>query len=302
MNARLVSVLPGLLALALLGAAPAPSPEKPPPAEKPLDLSLIPSRLKAPVAAPATAPGHPQTKCELCHTPSGWHEAHFPHERTGFPLRDAHAAVSCKACHTQGFDAPLSRQCASCHRDAHAGEFGQRCEGCHESTQWSATQFNADAHRRTNFPLVGRHALLSCQECHVDQRGPVFSRKTVECIGCHQRDYERTRLVSLDHAALGFSTDCRQCHEAWRFQGARFPNHDACFQLSRGEHAGIPCQRCHTSLAALTPTGACATRTAACSGCHEHSCTRTDARHQNVPGYQCKDQKCYECHRFSVKP
>ncbi len=295
MNARFVSVLLGLLALALLGAAP--PPPAPQPREKPLDMSLIPSRLVPKTAAP----GHPQTKCELCHSPSGWHEAHFPHDRTGFPLQGAHGSVGCKACHTQGFESPPPRQCSGCHRDAHAGEFGQRCEGCHESTSWAA-RFDADAHRRTNFPLVGRHAMLPCQECHVDQRGPVFSRKTVECIGCHQRDYERTRLVSLDHAALGFSTDCRQCHGPWRFQGARFPGHDACFQLSRGDHVGLTCQSCHTSLTGLSATGACATRTASCSGCHEHSCSHMDSEHQKVPGYQCKDLKCYECHRFSVKP
>lgn len=295
MNARFVSVLPGLLALLLLGAAPKPS--APPPPEKPLDLSLIPSRL----TSPAASSDHPKTRCELCHTPSGWHEAHFPHDRTGFPLVGAHGSVGCKSCHTQGFESPPPRQCSGCHRDAHAGEFGQRCEGCHEPTNWAA-RFDADAHRRTNFPLVGRHAVLPCQECHVDQRGPVFNRKTVACIGCHQRDYDRTRLVSIDHAALGFSTDCRQCHGPWRFQGARFPGHDACFQLSRGEHVGLSCQSCHSSLAGLSATGACATRTAACSNCHEHSCARTDSEHQSVPGYQCKDVKCYECHRFSVKP
>ena len=294
MTARLATVLRCLSVLALLGAAPPPSEPRTP--EKALELPILPARL-----APRAEAGHPKTKCELCHTPSGWHDAHFPHERTGFPLLGAHGGVACQACHTQGFEAPLPRQCSGCHRDAHAGEFGQRCEGCHESTRWAAPGFNADAHRRTNFPLVGRHAVLPCTECHVDQRGPVFSRKTVECIGCHQQDFERTRLVSVDHVALGFGTDCRQCHTPWRFQGARFPGHDACFQLSRGEHANIPCQRCHTSLAGLSATGACATRTAACSGCHEHSCSRTDARHENVPGYQCKDVKCYECHRFSVQ-
>lgn len=300
MSARFVSVLPGLLALALLGAAPAPS--TPPPSDKPRqETALLPWRVASPTARAGASGGHPQTQCELCHTTSDWHEAHFPHERTGFPLKDAHAKAPCKACHAQGFEAPLARECSSCHRDAHAGEFGQRCEGCHTPTQWTQA-FNADAHRRTNFPLTGRHAFLACTECHVDQRGPVFSRGTVECIGCHQRDYERTRLVSLDHAALGFSTDCRECHQAWTFKSARFPHHDACFQLSRGPHAGISCERCHTSLASLTPTGACATHTAACSGCHEHSCGRVDGEHREVPGYQCKDTKCYECHRFSVKP
>jgi hypothetical protein len=194
----------------------------------------------------------------------------------------------------------VARECSACHRDAHAGEFGQRCEGCHDFNGWAAL-FTADAHRRTNFPLSGRHALLPCQECHGDMRGPQFGRKTVECITCHQRDYDRTALSSLDHAALGFSTDCRQCHAPWSFTNARFPGHDTCFGISGGTHAGIACLRCHSSLANITLTGACNTQTAACSGCHEHTCSRTDSVHREVPGYQCKDRKCYECHRFSVK-
>jgi hypothetical protein len=292
MSPRFASALRCLLPLALLAAAP-PQPA-PAPQDKPLDLSLVPSR-----TASASSSG---TRCELCHTPDGWQDAHFPHDRTGFPLEGAHRSASCKACHTtHDFQAPLPRQCAGCHRDTHAGEFGQRCEGCHETTRWES-RFNADAHRRTNFPLTGRHALLPCQECHVDQRGPAFERSTVPCIGCHQRDYERTALTSLDHTALGFSTDCRQCHEPSRFIGGRYPGHDACFQISRGEHAGLACRRCHTSLTGVATPGACSTHTAACSGCHEHTCSEMDEEHGDVPGYQCKDQKCYECHRFSVKP
>jgi hypothetical protein len=66
-------------------------------------------------------------------------------------------------------------------------------------------------------------------------------------------------------------------------------------------HANITCFGCHTSLAGARLTGACATHTAACTACHTHTCDRTDAQHVTVPGYQCKDQKCYECHRFSSK-
>ena len=132
-------------------------------------------------------------------------------------------------------------------------------------------------------------------------RGPQFGRKTVECIACHQRDYDRTAMGSLDHAALGLSTDCRQCHEPWSFRPARLAGHERCFEIRAGEHATIGCLRCHSSLANVTFSGACNTQTAACSGCHEHSCSRTDRQHQEVPGYQCKDRKCYECHRFSAE-
>jgi hypothetical protein len=293
MTARLSLGLLCLLPLLLLGATPKEAEAPPPAPKKPLDLSLVPARL-----GPAKSTAAHGTKCELCHKPTGWQEASFPHDRTGFPLKGAHAKTECKACHTQDFNQPLGRACASCHRDAHAGEFGQRCEGCHDSSSWTAL-FTADAHRRTNFPLSGRHAILPCQECHGDMRGPQLGRRTVECIACHQRDYDRTAMGSLDHAALGLPTDCRQCHDPWSFRPARLAGHERCFEIRGGEHATIGCLRCHSSLANVTFSGACNTQTAACTGCHEHSCSRTDREHQEVPGYQCKDRKCYECHRFS---
>jgi len=39
--------------------------------------------------------------CESCHTPGGWKEAVFAHEKTDFPLTGKHTGVACAACHTQ---------------------------------------------------------------------------------------------------------------------------------------------------------------------------------------------------------
>lgn len=281
-----------LLLLALSGA----------PADVPLaPLLPIPKKpLAPPLPARSVGQGHPSdTRCELCHTESGWQSAAFPHDRTGFPLTGRHQQASCRECHVQTLSAAIPRACGGCHRDAHAGEFGARCEGCHQTGSW-ATTFTADAHRRTNFPLVGAHALVPCQECHADARARTFTRATTPCAGCHMADYQRTALTGLDHQAAGFSTDCRQCHGAYRFREAIFPGHDACFQQSRGPHAGIPCLTCHSSLTAVAATGTCSTGTAACSSCHTHDCATTDRQHAGVPGYQCKDLKCYSCHRFAA--
>lgn len=276
-----------LLGVLLMGAGPG-SPRKAEPAPK---VNLQPR---------STAHASGETRCGMCHTPAGWSPAAFAHEKTGFPLKGAHQRADCKACHTAGFDSPLPASCGSCHRDAHRGDFGQRCEGCHDEASWKA-RFTADAHRRTAFPLVGRHALIPCNECHFEARDRRFSRNAVDCVGCHQQDYDRTALTTLDHAALGFSTTCRDCHNPWRFTGAAtFPGHDACFRISSGHHAGMECRSCHTTLAGATLSGLCATNTAACTACHEHSCARTDGEHRDVAGYQCKDRKCYECHRYST--
>lgn len=243
---------------------------------------------------PSPPPPHAgDTRCGLCHTTEGWGGARFPHEKTGFPLTGRHVGVSCKACHPAIFKEVSGRECAACHRDPHGGKSGRRCGTCHDAETW-ATTVTADAHRRTNFPLSGRHALIPCEECHGDRRDRAFARPTVECIGCHQGDFARTSAGAVDHVAWGFPTTCRDCHTPWRFAPAFFPAHEVCFPIAAGVHSGIRCLACHTTLAGATISGTCTTGTADCIRCH--SC----ATHPAVAGFQCVDLKCYQCHRFGT--
>jgi hypothetical protein len=210
-----------------------------------------------------------------------------------------HARVACKGCHPTDFRRAVPTVCSGCHRDAHGGELGMHCEGCHDESSW-ASSFDADVHRRTNFPLSGRHALVPCTECHRDVRERGFSRVAVDCYGCHQTDYQRTPMTAaIDHIAAGLGTDCRRCHNTFRFAPASYPEHDQCFRITSGHHAQIRCLNCHFLLKSGPVTGACMSDTAACSNCHEHTCARTNTLHAKVPGYECKDRKCYECHRLA---
>lgn len=290
---RLLAVLPLLLSTAVWA-------QRPPAGDRPTrapSLKLVPPRkLPAPAAAPA--PGHDAnvTRCELCHTTAGWTQARFAHERTGFPLEGAHATTRCADCHSDArFSTPLGQRCSGCHRDPHRGELGQRCEGCHDALSWRS-RFGADAHRRTAFPLEGRHAMLPCAECHGESRELRLARPVKGCADCHLDDYQRTTGTALDHGALGFSTECAQCHQPSRFTPARFPDHDRCFPLG-GDHARVACRSCHLTLPSPQSAGSCASGTATCTSCHEHSCARSDEEHQDVAGYQCVDRKCFECHR-----
>jgi hypothetical protein len=245
------------------------------------------------------------TKCGACHGTGSWTEVRFNHDRTGFKLLGAHASVSCKDCHATDFTSALPRACSGCHRDVHAGELGAHCDGCHDPGTWRS-RFDAEAHRRTNFPLLGAHAALPCTECHFEARERRFSRAMVECGGCHENDYRRAANVGsrLDHIARDFDSQrCRECHGSFRWSPARWPGHDQCYVVNSGPHAAYACLQCHTSLTTTAPPGSCNTGTAACTQCHEHQCSGpgganpTDQLHAQVPGYQCKDAKCYECHQ-----
>jgi hypothetical protein len=239
------------------------------------------------------------TRCVACHGVTGWEKVRFNHDPTGFPLRGAHQTVVCGGCHPNGFEVPVADTCAGCHRDRHGGEFGASCEGCHDDKSWRPL-FQADAHRRTNFPLTGKHGLIPCQQCHGNMRDKSFGRAAVRCIACHQGDLDRTKVTSIDHAAAGFSPECQTCHGTSRFWPARLDQHAACFRIASGAHHGIRCLGCHTSLpAGASFTGTCATGTFTCSSCHAHSCPRSDTQHTNVMGYSCSDPKCYECHKLT---
>ncbi len=274
-------------------------------AAAPVDAGApAPKKLTLPTPMATMKSGHAQdTKCAACHGTSGWTDVRFNHDRTGFPLTGQHHKAPCKSCHVVDFKVPVPRGCAGCHRDVHAGDLGARCEGCHDTTDWRS-RFDADAHRRTNFPLFGAHAAIPCVECHAEIRERRFTRATVECAACHQADTAPLVGTAVDHTALGFEQrPCKECHGPLRFSPAQFPDHDRCFPISAGDHAGIGCQVCHTTLRASAVSGSCATSTAACTSCHEHACTpgvratKTDQLHEKVDGYRCGDRFCYDCHK-----
>ena len=295
-----------VLALACLQALAAAAPTAPPkttaaaaaPAAPAPDLSPRP---------PGSAPhAGGDTRCVLCHTAEDWKRVTFSHDRTGVPLTGRHRDVTCAACHPGGdFAKPVPRACAACHRDVHAQRLGQRCDRCHDTGSFKQASFGPEQHRRTAFPLTGRHASIPCEECHADRRDRAFSRPVSQCVACHQKDYDRTSLDPrlLDHVAAGFATDCRTCHGAWRFYPGAFPAHEVCFAIKAGPHAGIGCRSCHTggippyvagqamTCSSVPPPP---TQPADCMHCHG------SPDHTGVAGYQPSNPRCYECHRFST--
>ncbi len=238
------------------------------------------------------------SKCDGCHTPNAWVPAGFAHERTGFPLTGEHAKTRCTSCHGQDYRRRVPATCAACHIDPHAQEFGLMCQSCHDTTVFRGPDFPVDAHRRTNFPLTGRHAALPCDECHIEKRERGFTRAALDCTACHANDARAATAVTVNHSAPPFAgVSCGTCHVPATFTGARFDQHEKCFPISRGVHAPIHCTQCHKALSGAVADGKCDGVPVLCAECHDHAAVIENARHSRVPGYEHKSEKCAGCHQ-----
>jgi len=178
-------------------------------------------------------------KCADCHNPAGWKKVKFDHERdAGFALRGRHGRLGCFECHHQApKELPLATSCYDCHRrdDVHKGREGKQCQRCHSEDGWLG-QVRFD-HDLSAFPLIGQHALVSCEACHLTADFKAASR---DCISCHEPE-------DVHGGTLGRS--CGRCHNpnawsAWLFEHdrqTRFP--------LEGAHAELKCDKCHVKKA-----------------------------------------------------
>lgn len=289
-----------------VGAAVAAEPSPPSPTAPPPSTASTPASsaspaatpLAKPLAAPLTTgvPHPPGVRCDACHTPGGWTPAKFAHDATGFPLVGRHTGVACASCHRRAFTEPVPQSCAGCHVDPHVQEFGLLCRSCHNEEGWQPL-FLVDAHRRTQFPLSGRHATLPCEECHVEKRDRGFTRAALACTACHSADAARASGRTLNHRAL--STGCQECHVPTSFSPARLPQHESCFPLAGSVHAPFRCSECHVSsaLAGALVTGTCRGVAVRCAECHTHAKGISDRQHKDVVGYAHASEKCAGCHQ-----
>ena len=179
-------------------------------------------------------------ECGDCHSAVEWKTSSFDHERDGgLALAGAHASATCRSCHVDSLETPLeAERCADCHRDddPHEGGLDGDCGECHTEQLWSKDiRFDHDL---AAFPLLGLHALVNCEECHLS---PAFAKTDSRCVDCHrQGDPHESRL----------GPECASCHNPngwpiWKF------DHDlqTSFEL-HGTHIGAACESCHRTATA----------------------------------------------------
>ncbi len=182
---------------------------------------------------------------------------YFDHDETLFPLEGTHRDVDCRACHaTLVFDEAESA-CIDCHTDIHAQSVGSDCARCHTVDNWLVDNI-PELHEANGFPLIGPHDVLSCVDCHISESQMRFDRVGNDCMQCHMDDYVAT--TSPNHAEVGFSTNCIECHpplsDTWttdRIVHSFFPligGHDiqdcaACHLTDNFSDASPDCISCH---------------------------------------------------------
>lgn len=208
--------------------------------------------------------------CQQCHLDTGWRDLRFDHQKTGFALVGRHARTECKGCHADTITfkgAPTT--CIGCHRndDKHANTLGNACETCHQPGGWKPS-IGFD-HRKTGFPLAGKHMETTCKACHADARH--FRDTSTECISCHRKD---------DTHKGSNGTLCADCHGSSNWKESHFDHDTQTSFLLRGAHRKTTCEACHKS---GSPK---ADAPDTCDGCHEK-----DDPHKGSLG-----KLCTSCH------
>lgn len=208
--------------------------------------------------------------CAQCHQTGAFRPAKFDHARTRFPLTNAHAKVTCVACHRDPGYKGTPLRCADCHAadDVHHGSRGIDCASCHGTADWKQSRF--DHVKASKFALQGRHAKIPCNACHLG--GDLKAKLPRDCAGCH---------AAADPHAGRFGTACADCHTQQEWKVASY-DHEAKTQYPlRGAHLKLGCHACHTGVIKqrLLPKD--------CHGCHA-----ADDVHAGSMG-----QDCQSCHR-----
>lgn len=185
------------------------------------------------------------------------------HALTGFELLGRHVESDCSGCHPGGGthaerfarapetgDVRYQETCEACHLDVHRGQFEgsySGCRECHGPGGFEPSTFTVARH--SGYPLVGAHARVDCQRCHLCEEvgaGPQgvvpcrrFAGTSRQCASCH-----------LDVHAGQFESDgttrCDSCHSP---QGAwsrlHFDHQEDTSYPLLGAHAGADCNGCH---------------------------------------------------------
>lgn len=216
-----------------------------------------------------------EKQCKSCHTDHKGREFDiihldketFNHSLTDFPLVDAHAGGTCEACHLPGKKYRAApKDCLSCHvnNDKHKGQLGTNCVICHKQTFWKDAYLD---HKKTKFPLEGKHQQVTCNGCHVNKE---YKNTPIDCICCH--------LINDIHATPS-GQNCQQCHGVQGWRKVSYDHNQKTKFILKGRHAELKCNACHPGNLLFNKNK----QEAACVDCHS-----ADDVHKGKNGANCE--------------
>ncbi|MCB9899583.1 MAG: hypothetical protein H6825_16370 [Planctomycetes bacterium] len=220
------------------------------------------------------------------------------------PLVGSHADVECIECHAD--DSPFAvsllvheetrppreRECVSCHESPHRDTFLEgvaderglsdeesTCRGCHAAAHADfaalPTEPVAKVHDASGFALVGPHAGLRCDQCHLDIGTAVFAEGGAEAFAARFPGRTEDACVACHADPHGGQFDpvhdgrCLDCHGREDFHPTTFDveRHAATAFPLEGAHAEAECQACHEQPQPEVPREFVGT-TSQCKDCH----------------------------------
>ncbi len=189
----------------------------------------------------------------------------------------------CNNCHKAFEKGAQNDLCRDCHKEVNKdinnneGLHGRireietrNCSVCHSEhlgREMNIVPFDRDTfdHGRTDFPLRGTHARLSCTGCH--EREKKYRKAAVACVGCHEKD---------DNHLGRLGDKCASCHTETVWGEAYFRHDKTDFPL-KYTHRDSRCVDCHPNERYKDTPKACLT------------CHKLDDVHEGRHGKKCKD-------------
>ena len=158
--------------------------------------------------------------------------------------RALHRGVACQSCHTSLVFSTAPTPCSECHADLHRRQFGSDCQRCHTVSGWKVA-ISAVQQHSNRFPLIGAHAVATCDDCHHGAAAGVYTGLSTQCVACHLQDYQRA--VPLNHVIAKLPVTCETCHGISIWTDARFDHTQFTSFALTGAHATVSCAQCHAN-------------------------------------------------------
>lgn len=193
----------------------------------------------------------------------------FNHDLAGYVLEGKHKGIKCESCHKpsritdqsviqrkrdglklESTFLGVSRECGNCHFDEHRAQLGKDCYACHDFNDWKKSSEAKFDHSGTRFPLLGKHSLVSCVQCH-----PLIKEPKKKEDGNLDADYKNFKITKFDRCTYchkdphegKFGLNCQKCHTpgGWLNVTISGFDHSKTNYPLTGKHLNVNCLKCH---------------------------------------------------------